>query len=541
MVNSDIDGLEKVKILLVDDYDENLLALRAILSDPQYQLMTATSGRQALSMLLRDEFALILLDVMMPDMDGYETARFIRGREKTHYIPIIFLTAIATDMDHIFKGYSVGAVDYLLKPLAPDIVKAKVAVFADLYRKTQRIKEQEERLREHEIRAKQLEMDSFRRAQERRYHVMAESIPQMLWTWQTNGAFGYFNQRWLQYAGRDLVQARALGWLKFIHPDDADTILKGWQESLLSGRPFEAECRVLRAADGIYRWHLVRAVPIFEESERIDEWIGTFTDIEDQKNAEIELKSTLQSRDEFFSVASHELKTPLTSLALRVEIFEREIRKFAAQDSVPKVKVIELLGFVDGQLFRLGNLMDNLLDISRIRLKMFKVVKKKMDLVSVVEETASRLADQARLAGSQIRVRSAQGTIEGIWDKMRMEQVITNLLSNAIKYGNGLPIDVSIEAGDDLASVVVSDQGIGISKSDQARIFQPFERIATFSSVGGMGLGLFVVKQIIEAHGGSVHVESEIGKGSKFTIQIPRTYLLSKPRDRSPEASLSGV
>lgn len=504
---------DDVKILIVDDRPENLQALKAILTGQDRRLIAANSGREAIYKLLQDEFALILLDVMMPEIDGFELARLIKTREKTRNVPIIFLTAIATDIEHIFKGYSVGAVDYLSKPLEPEIVKAKVAVFIDLYKKTKTIQKQDKQLREHEL-------AELRRSEQERYENLTESIPQMVWTCDTNGNMDYFNNRWFQYTGLTKEESLDEGWLQPIHPEDREQVKQSWQNQFKSGQTFEMEYRLLRDQDQTYRWHLARAIPIKNGKLRVNEWVGTYTDIEDQKNAQIALNNTLQARDEFFSIASHELKTPLNSLGLKMQILERQILK-TTDDVLPKKMVAEAVEFSKNQMFRLESLIDNLLDISRIRLKRLTVDRSRLDLTTIVSEVASRMEDQAKLVDSPITIHNGS-SIFGEWDKLRLEQVITNLISNAIKYGNSEPIDVSVSDNGDSAILKVKDHGIGIPKSDQERIFERFERVSPTSGIGGLGLGLYIVKQIVEAHGGTIRLESEVGNGSEFIVELPK-------------------
>lgn len=533
----------QTKILVVDDKKENLLALRAILPETEYNVITATSGEEALLLLLKHDFAVILLDVMMPGMDGYELARLIRSRERNRHVPIIFLTAVATDSEHIHKGYSLGAADYLMKPLEPEIVKSKVNVFIDLYEKTLQVKKQEELIREKERLEKEIELAELRQAQEERYRLLAESIPQMVWTSRPDGKHEYFNSRWIDYTG--LVPNHTDHWLDPIHPEDRERIESGWQISLNEKQLFEAECRVRRISDQSYRWQLVRAVPMRDSSDQVVSWVGTFTDIEDQKRAETELKNTIRSRDEFFSIASHELKTPLTSLKLRADIFDREIRK-SKGDMIRKESVIEALEFFNSQLFRLESLVENLLDISRIRLKRFEIKIQKIDLASIARETANRLKDQAAMAGSRIDLNVPQ-KLEGYWDRMRMEQLLTNLLSNAIRYGNGQPISLDLfEEGKNI-KLIVEDRGIGISDKARERIFEPFEREVSLSKgAGGLGLGLFIVKQIVEAHRGAVRAEKREGEGTRFIVELPRgpvhhKKVVEQKIEDSQEIEVSGV
>jgi len=504
-----------VNILIVDDRPENLQALKAILSAPDRNLVMASSGRQALAELLKYEFALILLDVMMPEIDGFELARLIKSREKTKAIPIVFLTAIATDVRHIFQGYSVGAVDYIAKPLDPQIVIAKVAVFVELYRKNKTILLQERTLREHELAA-------LRQTQEENYQTLIESIPQIVWLCHPNGTMEYFNSKWFLYTGLSLQESRGDGWLKAVHPEDRPYVLNTWSTQRTSGQVFEMEYRLLREQDQKYRWHLARGIPLYDKTSKISDWVGTYTDIEDQKIAEIELKKTLVARDEFFSIASHELKSPLNSLGLKLQILDHQMKK-NDNEMVSKKKIFETIEFVMQQMFRLGTLIDNLLDISRIRLKRIMLEKSELNLVTIVHEVVSRFEDQARLAGCPISVLES-GTVRGEWDKIRIEQVITNLISNAIKYGNAKPIEVSVSHDQDSAVLIVQDGGLGISLADQARIFERFERASTDSSISGLGLGLYITKQIVEAHHGTIIVESEVERGSRFIVKLPQKF-----------------
>ncbi len=276
----------------------------------------------------------------------------------------------------------------------------------------------------------------------------------------------------------------------------------------------------MRAQDQSYRWQLARAVPLQENSHGIVGWVGTCTDIDDQKKAEIILQHTLLARDEFFSIASHELKTPLNALGLKLQILDRQLRK-TDEASVAKKIVFETLKFVSDQMFRIESLIENLLDISRIRLNQLTVDLKEMDFAAATREIILRFEEQAKLAGSPITLQ-VEGNVHGNWDKMRIEQVVTNLVSNAIKYGNSKPIAISIASDQDRIILTVKDKGFGIPKADLARIFERFERLEATNSISGLGLGLFIVKQIVEAHSGTIAVKSEVGIGSEFIVELPR-------------------
>lgn len=504
---------DAVNILIVDDRRENLQALEAVLNGEDRNLVLVSSGKEAIQKLLNDEYALILLDVMMPGMDGFELARLIKTREKTRNVPIIFLTAIATDVEHIFKGYSVGAVDYLAKPLEPEIVKAKVAVFIDLYRKNKTIEQQSEQLHK-------LEIAELKRSEQERIQNLMESIPQMVWTCKADGKMDYFNQQWFYYTGLSMKDSLEDGWLQPIQLDERESFQKSWKDHLQNGLIFESECQVQRTQDQTYRWHLLRAIPIKDGTDHITGWVGTYTDIEDQKNAQIELSKTLQTRDEFFSIASHELKTPLNSLGLKMQILDRQVRKIQ-DDVVPKQMVLDAVTFSKSQMSRLVSLIDNLLDISRIRMNRLTVDPTQFDFVEVINDVVSRMEDQARQVESHITV-YAEAPIVGEWDKLRLEQLMMNLISNAIKYGSGEPITVTVMADKETVTLRVKDNGVGISRKDQARIFEQFERASPTGNIAGLGLGLYIVKKIIEAHKGTIRLESEVGHGSEFIVELPR-------------------
>jgi PAS domain S-box-containing protein len=269
---------ERVNILLVDDVEENLLALEAILEPLGENLVHARSGEEALRALLNTEFACILLDVQMPRMDGFETAALIKERERTKHVPIIFLTAISKDERHVYRGYEVGAVDYVFKPFEPEVLRSKVAVFIDLHRKNQEVARQGKLLREQEVEAE-------RRLSEERYRQLADAMPQIVWTSDRTGRVTYSNRRWFEYTGVAPDHRDEMGWTSAVHPDDLAGVVARRGATLESGEIFEAEFR-FRAADGTYRWHLGRAVPIREESGEIDFWVGTATDIHDHKRTQ---------------------------------------------------------------------------------------------------------------------------------------------------------------------------------------------------------------------------------------------------------------
>jgi PAS domain S-box-containing protein len=273
-----------VNILIVDDRKENRIALRAILESPEYRILESASGDDALLKLLDHEFAVLLLDVVMPGMNGFELAMTIKARKRTATVPILFLSAEATDLELMSHGYRAGAVDYLIKPLVPEMVRAKVAVFAELYRQRLRIDQQAKRILAAEREANELRLAELRLASERRYRTLAEALPNMVWTADAEGKPSWFNERWFEYTGQSLADALEK-WEDAMHPDDRPRARRDWAEAVRTLQPFEGESRLRRGRDSSYRWHLCRAIAERESNEHPLRWLGTFTDIDDQKRA----------------------------------------------------------------------------------------------------------------------------------------------------------------------------------------------------------------------------------------------------------------
>jgi PAS domain S-box-containing protein len=529
------ESFRPVEILLVDDRRENLLSLRAILDDqPGYRLVEATSGAEALRAILNHDFGLILLDVCLPGMDGFEVAAMIKQRERSKDIPIIFLTAGGLDEETFHRAYQVGAADYLIKPISREMVRAKVAVFVDLARKNAQLREQAARLQEVERKQQATEMAELKMASERRYRHLAESIPHMIWRALPDGQVEYWNQRWYDYTGATQPMSADSGW-GYVHPDDRDRCGKHWQEALERGTPYQCEMRLLRS-DGVYRWHLRRSLPERGGDGQIIAWLGTDTDIDDRRRADderaellvreraarfeaeaaqkraarlyVEAREAVRLRDDFLTVAAHELRTPLTTLRLQAQALSRSVG--ASESARTLLRAVE----------RLCKLADQLLDVSRIAGGRLTLQIERADVPGIVLEAAQRLEEEARRNGCAIAVRT-DGELPADCDPLRIEQVVTNLVVNAIKYGRGKPIEVAVARQSRFAQISVRDHGIGVPAEDQERIFERFGRAVSVREYGGLGMGLYISKQIIEAHGGSIRVASEAGEGATFTIEFP--------------------
>jgi PAS domain S-box-containing protein len=326
-------------ILLVDDRPENLLALEAILEPLEQKLLYAHSGEEALRQLLLHDVAIILLDVQMPLLDGFETAKLIKQRERTKHIPIIFITAISKEEEHVFRGYSAGAVDYVFKPFNPDVLRSKVAVFIELHEKTRQLREQAEQLKEQEL-------AELRRESEERYRFLAEAQPDQIWTAMPNGELDYVNQRVLDYFDTSFSERVAAGWTDVTHPEDLPRTLRVWQQALETGSSYENELR-LRRADESYRWHLTRALPMRDRRGEIVKWFGSNTDIEDRKSAEeaqgflVEAGATLGSSLDYRTTLAALAKMAVPRIAdwARIDIVEDGKLRTLAVEHVDEHKI----------------------------------------------------------------------------------------------------------------------------------------------------------------------------------------------------------
>ncbi len=228
-----------------------------------------------------------------------------------------------------------------------------------------------------------------------------------------------------------------------------------------------------------------------------------------------DLEDAVRARDEFLAVASHELKTPLTSLQLHLDQARR--KSLAGLDG----KCLDRIEIAGRQVRRLSRLVDDLLDVSRISAGQLRLERETFELRAVAEDVLRRL-DPELARGGCTRSFTCVGNTTGAWDRMRLDQVLTNLLTNALKYGEGHPIHVALEGGDSHVRLAVRDEGMGISPEDIQRLFQRFERMVTSRHIGGFGLGLWIVRQIVEEHRGTIRVESAPGEGSTFIVDLPR-------------------
>src|SRR4051812_24226775 len=284
---------DKVNILMVDDQPAKLLTYETILAELGENLIQVTSGREALDQLLKNDIAVVLMDVSMPEIDGFELAEMIREHPRFQKTAIIFISGVhLTDTDRI-RGYQRGAVDYISVPVIPEVLRAKVSIFVELHRKTRQL---ETFNRELEVRVEERTEELLQ--SESQFRLLANSIPQLAWMAHPDGSIFWYNDRWFEFTGSSPEQLQGFGWREIVHPDHLHRVEAGLQKTWRDGDPWE-ETFPLRSKDGEYKWFLTRAVPIFGTDNKIVRWFATGTDVSSQKSAEErirKLNSQLQQR-----------------------------------------------------------------------------------------------------------------------------------------------------------------------------------------------------------------------------------------------------
>ncbi len=356
------------------------------------------------------------------------------------------------------------------------------------------------------------------RETETRFKTMADSAPVLLWMARTDSLCTFFNHTWLDFTGRTLEEEWGVGWAEGVHHEDFQPAMDTYMAAFNQRADFEMEYR-LRRADGEFRWILDRGTPRYSPEGAFAGYIGSCVDITDRRTIEQQLREAVRARDEFLSIASHELKTPLTSLHLQLQTFEHIITSDASTSTVVGRgrKVVEV---ANRQIGRMTGLIEMLLDVSRIHGGKLAFQFADVDLTTLVSETVERLTEQITRAGCQVEL-SLQPGIVGHWDKDRLDQVLVNLIMNATRYAAGTLVAISTSGDQDHAVITVRDHGPGIAEAELSMIFNQFHRSASSSHFGGLGLGLYIVRHIVETHHGTVHVESTPGHGATFHVDLP--------------------
>lgn len=340
---------------------------------------------------------------------------------------------------------------------------------------------------------------------------LIDLIPHIVWTSDGDGAMDYANRRWVEYTGIGLDDAKGMGWLAALHLDDAASVASTWRQAVLARADYEAECRLRRASDGTYRWHLCRAVPKLDADRQIVAWLGTYTDYDDQRR-------TLHTGDELIALATHELRTPLTALKLRLEALTR--------GNSLKGKLQERIENALAQAFRLEGLIDEVVDASRLAAGRLQICTEGMDLAQLTAEILTRRRAEAEHLG--IRLESSCATpVFGNWDRARVEQLISNLVSEVFRYSRGGSVNVQVGASGRSARLSIIQRGGAFGPS---ALSAKLERAATAGNGrDGLSLGFYVARQIVRLLGGSIELRSLPEHSAAFTVQLPLCGELAHP------------
>ncbi|MBD1434579.1 response regulator [Sphingobacterium sp. DN00404] len=486
-------------ILIVDDQIENIYSLEKLLKSKGFEVDSALSGEEALKKVLKNDYALVILDVQMPGIDGFEVAETLSGYSKTKEVPIIFLSAVNTDKKFIAKGYASGGIDYITKPVDPDILILKVKTFYRLYEQTLALNDAQKIL-ESEIETRKKAQQELKDKVEH-LHTTLESLPQIAFTADARGNITFVNKRWYNYSPCPETFPE-------VHPDDT-CIKKVWRHCIEWSQPLELEVRIKELKSGHFCFHLLRIIPV-KDKTAIRSWVGTFTDIHEQKEEE-------RKKDEFLSIASHELKTPLTSIKAYIQLLER------MPDVQKESKFATYISRAQNQVNKLHSLIADLLDISKIENGKLKVNKKPFDMEKLIESAIETIGYTHSHVQVKIERQGETITKEVNGDAFRIEQVLINFLTNAIKYSpDSDRVVVHTVVDKDQLYIAVQDFGIGIPEHKKNNIFTKFYRVEESSvKFQGLGIGLYICAEIIKQHNGTYGIASSSNQGTTFYFTIP--------------------
>ena len=533
---------ERARILLVDDDERNLLALATVLEDLG-DVVLARSGEEALRHLLKGEFAVILLDVYMPGMDGYETAQIIRNREQTKGIPIVFLSAVNKETEHLIRGYSMGAVDYVFKPVDPIVLRSKATVFVDLFQKTKEVERKaahEQALMDATIRAnsERLRAEQELRRAEQRQAAIIQSLPMVLYLepFETKS-------RGPNYVSGDLqaitgfsfeaVQKQPTIWTDRLHPDDRDGVLAAIDARRASGRS-SVEYRWL-CADGTYRHFLDQAVLLKDSEGRPVEFAGTLTDITEQRSLEIQLiqAQKMDAIGKLTGGIAHDFNNLLAAVIGGLGILEKRAA-LAEEDS-------RILAMTRRAAEQGSELVRRLLAFARRQTLEPKAIR-----ISALRETVSDLLTHTLGGLVDLQWKVGKDIADPFADRAQLELALVNLIINArdampdggtvtvlVENRHAGPSEIPGLPGGDYVRLAVSDRGTGIAPEHIEKVLEPF---FTTKDVGkGSGLGLPMVYGFAKQSNGAFRLESQVSKGTTAELWLPRASEQLPEKEQKPD------
>ena len=516
-------------ILLVDDQPARLVTYEAILAALPVRTITTSSGNEALQQLLKQEFAAILLDVNMPDMDGFEVARLIRGHPRLERTPIIFVTGCEVSALDQLKGYEVGAIDYISVPIVPEILRSKVAVLVELHQRHRELQELNRALKD--ARAEVDSQYASKMAHQRQlYEAILSNTPDFAYVFDLNHRFAYANEGLLKMWGKTREEAIGktcleLGyepWHAAMHDREIDHIVA-------TKKPIRGEVP-FTGTFGRRDYDYV-LVPVLGTDGEVVAVAGTTRDVTERKQTEATLRESDRRKDEFIAMLAHELRNPVAPIRNAGEILAR-----LATDE----RQTALAGVLKRQTDQLSRLLDDLLEVARVTQGRITLKHETVAIQTCVQMAVEAVEPMIKERHLRLSVTRQGLSIFVDADKVRLTQCIVNLLTNAAKFtpANG-DISINSRIEDYQAVIEVRDTGLGISAELLPKVFDLFvqgER-SLDRSEGGLGIGLSVCKQLIEMHGGHVTASSEgVSHGSTFVIHLPLAREDGAPRESPTEA-----
>lgn len=517
-------------ILIVDDESENIFSLKKLLEFNKFEVDTASSGEEAVKKILQNSYALIMLDVQMPGMDGFEVAELISRDNKNADLPIIFLSAVTIEKDFILKGYASGGIDYITKPLDPEILLLKVKTFYRLSEKARNLNTTHIKLQKENEFRKKAEDELNNRLGE--LLSLIEAIPHIAFMIRANGSIEFVNHLWYSYSQHGKVFPES-------HQQDP-SIESCWKIASMQEDRYSAEIRIKNIESDEFRYHLLIITPI-KIADNIVKWVGTLTDINKQKTVSSDLEERVNERTKelqemnsqlessnvnlqrFASIASHDLKEPLR----KIETFSSIIRDKYLSDDATGVTYIDRIVYSSKRMTRL---IDNLLNYSTVSVaEVFECISIKKIVEGVIIDLDHVI--QEKNAVLQVHPQHEIEMIPG-----QMKQVFHNILSNALKFTKTgttpvitinsdlvaeKSIDGEISESGDFCRIMVKDNGIGFDEKYLDRIFDVFQRLNSRSKYEGTGIGLAIVQKIICKHHGIVSATSKENEGACFIIVLP--------------------
>lgn len=521
--------LQTSMILIVDDKPENILTLRKILEMHAFEVDTALSGEEALKKILKNDYYLLILDVQMPGMDGFEVAEAVSGLNKTRHLPILFLSAVNTHKKFVTKGFETGGIDYLTKPFDPDILILKVRTFYRMYQQTQQLAEAHTALQQEMEYRKKTEKSLVETVEQ--LHSTLESVPAIAFTAKADGTIDFVNRHWYTFSDNKRKFPATRPGQK--------SITDLWQDSLAQEKALNSEVELKQPETGEYIYFLLHIIPVMVEG-RLSKWVGTFTNIHEQKmiNEFLEQKIMERTRElvevnreleasnndlqQFASVAWHDLKEPLRKIRTFSSIING---KFNMEEEARLY-----FDKIDQSSERMNLLIEDLLNFSKLS---SPAPFRNADLNEILQEVLSDL--ELTIHETDAEISSTPLPKIDVYAGL-MRQAFQNLVSNAIKFlrpGIAPHIRIKHEFTDERSfdsparesgpyvRISFTDNGIGFDQKYGERIFLMFQRLHDKGMYEGTGIGLTIVKKIVEKHNGIITGEGISGEGARFTMVLP--------------------